>query len=153
MAVKSIPDGYHTVTPYLVMKGAGEAIEFYKKALGAEETVRMPGPGGTVAHAEIKIGNSHVMLADGNDEHQGIQAIGGSPVSFMLYVEDADKAFDRAVKAGATVDRPVENQFYGDRMGSVRDPYGYAWHLATHVEDVSPAEMKKRMEAMMKKGG
>jgi PhnB protein len=147
MAVKPVPDGYHSVTPYLIVEGAARALDFYKKALGAEELVRMPGPGGRVAHAEVRIGNSMVMLADENAEigARGPKSLGGSPVTLMVYVEDVDKVFARAVSAGATVERPVANQFYGDRTGGIVDPFGHKWYLATHVEDVSPEEMKRRM--------
>jgi PhnB protein len=148
-AVKSIPDGYHTVTPYLIFKGAARAIDFYKQAFGATELLRMPRPDGTIAHAEIKIGTSPIMLAD---EESAIgarspESFGGSPVSILLYVEDADALFGRAVRAGAQPVRPMEDQFYGDRMGGVRDPFGYMWYIATHTEDVSPEEMRRRASA------
>jgi PhnB protein len=155
MAVKPIPDGYHTVTPYLIVQGAAAAIEFYKKALGATELFRMPGPGGKVAHAEIQIGNSRIMLADEHPE-MGAKApgpSGGSPVGLMLYVEDVDARFNRAVAAGAKVKKPLADQFYGDRSGSVTDPFGHQWTIATHKEDVSPAEIDRRMKEMMKKQG
>lgn len=149
MAVKPIPDGYNSVTPYLIIDGAARALEFYKKALGAEETVRMPAPGGRIGHAEMRIGSSVIMLADENPEvgARSPKSFGGSPISLMLYVEDVDKAFARAVQAGATVQRPLANQFYGDRTGGIVDPFGHIWYLATHVEDVSPEEMKRRMKA------
>jgi PhnB protein len=155
MAVKPIPDGYHTVTPYLIVKDAARALDFYKKAFGAKETMRFPGPGGKIGHAEIKIGNSPIMLAD---EHPQMgasspQTLGGSPVSLCLYVEDADGLFDRAVSAGAKVVRPLKDQFYGDRSGTVADPFGHVWTIATHKEDVSPEEMQKRMQAVMNKEG
>jgi PhnB protein len=151
MAVKPIPDGYHSVTPYLIVKGASRAIEFYKKAFGATELMRFPGPNDTVAHAEIKIGDSPVMLADeGQSNYRGPEAFGGSPVSLMVYVEDVDKVFDRAVSNGAKVARPVADQFYGDRLGTLVDPFGHTWSISTHVEDVSMEEMQRRMAAMPK---
>lgn len=147
---KTPPPGFTTVTPYLYVRGAAAAIDFYKKAFGAEERFRMPKADGGVSHAEIKIGNSVIMMAD---EHPEIDALGpksrGGPTSsIMLYVEDVDKRFEQAVAAGATVVSPVENKFYGDRMGTVTDPFGHCWHIATVVEDVSPEEMKKRVAAM-----
>ena len=149
MAVKPIPDGYHSVTPYLRIRGAGEAIEFYRRALGAVEKVRMAMPDGRVGHAELLIGNSMVMLADEFPEMniRGPQSLGGTSVSFCIYLEDADAAFKRAVDAGATISRPVQDQFYGDRSGTVIDPYGHEWTLATHTEDLSPEEMNRRAEA------
>jgi PhnB protein len=155
MAVKPIPDGYHTVTPYLIVKGAAQALEFYKKAFGATELMRFPGPGGKVMHAEIKVGNSVLMLADEFPERNAVgpQSLGGTPVGIMLYVQDVDTVFNRTVAAGAKVEMPLTNQFYGDRSGTVIDPFGHKWTLATHVEDVPPAEMEKRAkEAMQKKG-
>ena len=143
MAVKPIPDGYHTVTPYLIVQGAAKALDFYKKAFGATELVRMPGPGGKIMHAEVQIGDSRVMLADEFPEMdaRGPQALGGTPVGLCIYVENVDALFDRAVTAGAKVLRPVVDQFYGDRSGTVADPFGHKWTIATHVEDVSPEEM------------
>lgn len=153
MPVKPIPDGYHTATPYLIVKGAADAIEFYKKAFGATEMLRMPTPDGKVMHAEIKIGDSPIMLADECPEMgaRSPQTIGGSPVSLMLYVEDVDKLFAQAIAAGGKVKRPVADQFYGDRSGGLEDPFGHQWHLSTHVEDVSPEELKKRADAMFAK--
>lgn len=150
--VNPIPEGYHSVTPYLVLRNAARAIDFYKEAFGAQELFRMPAPGGRIGHAELQIGTSKIMMAD---EHPEIGAVGpetrgGSTVSLMLYVEDVDTVFDRAVKAGAKADRPVENQFYGDRMGSLTDPFGHVWHVASHVEDVSPEEMERRAAAQHK---
>jgi PhnB protein len=147
--VKPIPDGYHTATPYLIVSGAAKALEFYKQAFGATELFRMPQPDGRIGHAEIQIGNSRLMLAD---EHHEIgakspQTIGGTAVSILLYVEDADRIFNQAVAVGAKVTRPLENKFYGDRMGSLTDPFGHEWHIATHVEDVSPEELQKRAAA------
>jgi PhnB protein len=155
MAVKPIPDGYHSVTPYLIVRGGAQALEFYKKALGAKEVMRMPGPDGKVGHAEIRIGDSHIMLADEHPERGvvGPQALGGSPVGLCVYVENVDAVFDRAVSAGAKVVHPVKDQFYGDRSGTVDDPFGHRWTIATHKEDVSPEEMQRRMQAFMKQGG
>ena len=150
MSVKPIPDGYHTVTPYLIVKGAARALDFYKKAFGATELFRMPGPGGKIMHAEIKIGDSPIMLADEFPEMdaRGPQSLGGTPVGLCLYVEDVDARFAKAVAAGGKVLRPVVDQFYGDRSGTVADPFGHKWTIATHKEDVSPEEMKRRMAAM-----
>jgi len=147
--VKPIPDGYHSVTPYLIINGAAEAIEFYKKAFGAIELFRMPQPDGRIGHAEIKIGDSPIMLAD---EHAAMKAlgpktIGGSPVSIVLYVNDVDTVFKQAIEAGAEEQRALENKFYGDRMGSLTDPFGHVWHVGTHIEDISPEEMEKRAAA------
>jgi PhnB protein len=155
MAAKPIPEGYHTATPYLIVRGAAEAIDFYKRALGATELVRMPGPGGKVMHAEIKIGNSPIMLGDENPERgaRGPQALGGSPVGICLYVDDVDARFGKAVAAGAKVRQPVTDQFYGDRSGTIEDPFGHVWTIATHKEDVSPDEMRKRAEAFFKQHG
>ena len=147
--VKPIPEGYHSVTPYLIVDGAARAIEFYKQAFGAVETFRMEAPGGRVGHAEVKIGDSHVMLADEHPEigARGPRALGGSPVSLTLYVEDVDATVARAVEAGAKLKRPVADQFYGDRTGGVEDPFGHVWFVATHVEDVPYEELKKRAAA------
>jgi len=147
-SVKPVPEGFHTLTPYLSVKGAAQAIDFYKKAFGATERYRLPGPDGkTVGHAEIVIGDSIVMLADEMPEYgnQSPQSLNGTPVNFALYVEDADRAFQRAVSAGAKVLRPLADQFYGDRAGCVQDPFGHKWTLMTHKEDVSPEEMKQRV--------
>ena len=151
MAVKPIPDGYHSVTPYLIVNDGAGALEFYKKAFGAVETVRMGGPDGKVGHAEIRIGDSHVMLADESPGmgHRSAQSIGATPVSLVLYVEDVDAQFKQAIAAGAKELRPVEDQFYGDRMGTLVDPFGHVWSLGTHKEDVSPEEMNRRMAEMM----
>ncbi|MFN2433675.1 MAG: VOC family protein [Gemmatimonadota bacterium] len=128
------------------------ALEFYAKAFGATESMRFPAPGGKIGHAEIKIGDSPIMLADEFPDmgYRSAQALGGSPVSILLYVEDVDARFSRATAAGATVLRPVEHQFYGDRSGTLKDPFGHVWTIATHVEDVSPEEMQRRAEAMQK---
>ena len=148
-AVKPIPDGYHSVTPYLIIKGAADAIEFYKKAFGATELFRMAGPDGKIGHAEIKIGDSPIMLSDEWPEmkYLGPKSLGGSPVSILLYVDDVDTIFNRAIAEGGREDRAIENKFYGDRAGSLTDPFGHIWHVATHVEDVSPEEMKRRASA------
>ena len=147
--VKPIPEGYHTVTPYLIVKDGARAIEFYKKAFGATELLRMADPGGKIGHAEIKIGDSPIMLADEVPEmgYRSPQAYGGSPVSILLYVEDVDALTSQAIAAGAKVERPVKDQFYGDRSGGVTDPFGHVWYIATHKEDVSPEEMRKRAAA------
>lgn len=152
MPVKPIPDEYHSVTPYLIVKGAAKAIEFYQQAFGATELMRMPGPDGRVGHAEIRIGDSPVMLADEHPEmniHAPMKS-GASPVTLLLYVENVDQVFERAVKAGATVIRPLANQFYGDRSATLHDPFGHVWTIATHVEDVTPEELQRRSEEMMK---
>lgn len=148
--VKYKPEGYHTATPYLVVDGAGRAIEFYKKVFGATELMRLAAPEGKVGHAEIRIGDSVIMLADEHPEMgaRGPHAIGGSPVSIMLYVEDADSVVKRAVAEGAALTRPVEDKFYGDRAGAVTDPFGHQWHISTHVEDVSEQEITKRAAAL-----
>ena len=147
-AAKAIPEGYHSVTPYLILSGASDAIAYYKKALGAEEVLRMEDPGGKVHHAEIKIGDSRIMLADEHPELQALspKTVGGSPVSIHLYVEDVDAAVSRAVAAGAKLVRPVADQFYGDRVGGVEDPFGYRWFIATHKEDLSIEEIRRRAE-------
>jgi PhnB protein len=152
--VKPIPDGYHSVTPYIIVNDGARAIEFYKQAFGATELFRMDGPDGKVGHAEIKIGDSHVMLADEHPEMnvRAPRTIGGSPVSLMLYVEDVDATFSRAIEAGAKEVRPVANQFYGDRTGGLEDPFGHVWYVATHVEDVAPEELQKRAAAAHSSG-
>ena len=152
MAVKPIPEGYHSITPYLVCKGAAAALDFYQKAFGAVELFRMPGPGGKIGHAEMKIGDSPIMLADEHPEmgHQSPQTYGGSPVGIVLYVPNVDEVFKKAVAAGAVVKRPLQDQFYGDRSATVSDPFGHVWTISTHIEDVPPEEMDKRMKAAMK---
>ena len=149
MAVKPIPEGYHSVTPYLIIEGAGEAIEFYKQAFGDEELFRFPTPDGKVGHAEIKIGNSPIMLADAYPAmgYNSPKSLGGSPVSLMIYIENVDTVFRQAVAAGATVKEAVADKFYGDRSGSLIDPFGHVWHVATHKEDVSIEEMEKRAKS------
>ena len=144
--VKPIPEGYHSVTPYLCVKGAAAAIDFYKKAFGAKELLRMPAPGEKIGHAEIQIGDSHVMLADEFPEMGFLspQSVGGSPVMMHLYVEDVDVTANKAVAAGAKVTKPVADQFYGDRGGQVEDPFGHKWYVSTHKEDVSPEEIEAR---------
>lgn len=150
--VRKIPKGYHTMTPYMNIKGAAEAIEFYKKAFGAREVARILLPDGKIAHAEIEIGDSKIMLAEEVAQwgNKSPQTLGGSPVCLCLYVEDVDAVFDRALKAGAKVtgDMVVKDQFYGDRTGSLTDPFGHQWSIMTHTEDVSLEEMQKRMDAM-----
>jgi PhnB protein len=147
--VKAIPAGYHTVTPYLIIRDAAGALEFYQKAFGATERLRMADPQGRVGHAEIKIGNSIIMLGEESPEMgaRSPQSLGGSPVNLLLYVRDVDAAFSRALAAGAKELRPVKDQFYGDRTGSVTDPYGHVWYLATHKEDVPLDELQRRAAA------
>ncbi|MBS0326965.1 MAG: VOC family protein [Proteobacteria bacterium] len=151
--VQPIPAGYHAVTPYLMVREAARAIDFYRNAFGASEVMRFAEPNGRIAHAEIKIGDSHVMLADENSMHRSPQTLGGAGVSLMLYVEDVDRTFARAVAAGATVERPVADQFYGDRMGTLVDPFGHVWSIGTHREDVSMEEVRRRMQAIPSAGG
>lgn len=151
MAVNYIPDGYHTVTAYLMVDDAAKALDFYQAAFGAEELFRMP-MGDKIGHAEIMIGDTHLMLAD---EFPDMGALGphkrgGATTSFMIYVPDADSAYDKAVKAGAKADRPLKDEFWGDRIGTVIDPFGHKWSLATHKEDVDPEEMQRRMEEWSK---
>jgi PhnB protein len=150
MSVSPIPDGYASVTPYLIINGAKAAIEFYKTVFGATERLCLPGPDGRVAHAELEIGDSVIMLADECPERgaKSPQTYGGSPVSIHLYVNNSDQVYAKALAAGAKSIRPVENQFYGDRSGGFADPFGHQWHVATHVEDVSPAELQRRLAAM-----
>lgn len=146
MSVKPIPEGYHSVTPYLIVRGGSAAIEYYQKAFGAIELFRIPAPGGAVGHAEIKIGDSIIMLADEHPQmgFTGPLTIGGSPVSLMIYVEDVDTVFERAITAGATVKQALEDKFYGDRSGTLVDPFGHIWHISTHKEDVPAEEMERR---------
>ena len=150
MPVKAIPDGYYSLTPYLVCKGAAKAIEFYANAFGAQEVVRMPGPNGQVMHAEVKIGDSMLMLSDENEERGNLSpdSVGGTAVSIMFYTDDVDAVFKRAVGLGATAEMPPTDMFWGDRMGNLVDPFGHKWAIATHKEDVAPDEMQKRMAAM-----
>ncbi len=151
--IQPIPDGYHSLTPYLYIKGASAAIDFYKKAFDAKDHFRMNGPGGTVAHASLTIGNSIMMLADESPQMGAISptTLKGAGVSMVLYVEDVDTVFKRAVDAGAVVKMPVENKFYGERAGTLIDPFGHIWTIMTHVEDVTPEMMDERMKEMMKK--
>ena len=142
------PDGFHAVTPYLTVKNASEALEFYKRAFGARERMRMPTPDGKIAHAELQIADSIVMMGEECPEHgsQSPQTLEGSPVGLALYVENVDDVFNRAVDAGASSKEPVTDKFWGDRVGSLTDPFGHRWMILTHIEDVPPDEMKKRME-------
>ncbi len=144
--VKPIPDGYHSITPYLIIRGAKRAMEFYSNAFGAKEVFKMLDDKGEVGHAEMRIGNSIFMLAEEKKDfpHKSPATLGGSPVSILLYVEDVDSVFRQAVTAGGEVERPVADQFYGDRTGGIKDPFGFSWYIATHVEDVSPEEMERR---------
>jgi PhnB protein len=156
--VKPIPEGYSSVTPYLSIKGAKEALAFYQCAFGAKELYRMEMPDGRIGHAELQIGNSRIMVADEMpDMPDAVSAsphtLRGTTVGFNVYLEDVDARFVQAVAAGAVVKRPVDNKFYGDRSGTIEDPYGHIWTLATHVEDVPEDEMRRRMDAMMKGGG
>jgi PhnB protein len=149
--VQPIPDGYPQVTPYLCVDGAAAAIDFYGRVLGMKERMRMAAPNGKIGHAELQLGESVVMLSDEYPEMNvvGPKTVGGTPVTISVYVPAVDEVFERAVKAGATVIRPVENQFYGDRSGQFEDPFGHRWNVATHVEDVSPEEMAKRAAKLM----
>ena len=142
---KPIPEGYHSITPYLVIKGAAKAIDYYKKAFGATEIMRMPLPDGTVAHAELKIGDSMFMMGEEMPQAGYRAPQGSTPVGLMIYVEDVDRVFKQAVAAGGRVNKELQNQFYGDRSGTLYDPFGHMWTIATHVEDVPPEEMKRRM--------
>jgi len=150
--VSYIPKDYSTVTPYLVIRGADRAIEYYKKAFGATEQFRMNGPDGKVGHAELKIGNSRIMVADENpsmgEGHTSAATIGASPVSLYVYLPDVDRVVERATAEGAKVLKPVQDQFYGDRNGFIQDPFGHLWCISTHVEDVSPQDMEERMKKM-----
>jgi PhnB protein len=148
--VSPIPQGYNSITPYLVIKGAAQAIEYYKNVFGATEVFRMDGPDGKVGHAELKIGDSRIMLADENPSmgqgHSSASTIGTSPVSLYLYIPDVDSVVERAVAAGAKILKPVQDQFYGDRSGFIQDPFGHLWGVATHVEDVTPQELEERVK-------
>jgi PhnB protein len=149
--VKPIPEGYHSVTPYLYTRNAAAAIEFYKKVFGAKEILRMPGPDGQIMHAEIEVGNSRIMLADENPQLSalGPLSLGGCSSSLYVYLADVDAVVQKAEAAGATLTRPVKDQFYGDRSGAFTDPSGYTWFVATHIEDVTPEEVGKRAAAAM----
>ncbi|HKT50476.1 MAG TPA: VOC family protein [Candidatus Angelobacter sp.] len=149
---KPVPEGYHHVTPYLIVKGAAAAMDFYKDVFGATEIMRMPQPDGRIGHAEMKMGDSVIMLADEYPEmdNVGPATLGNSSVGILLYVDDADATFNKAVSRGAKVNKPLADQFYGDRSGTVTDPFGHKWTIATHVEDVSPDEIERRMAALKK---
>ena len=150
-----IPEGFHTVTPQLILDNAAQAIDWYKKALGAEEVSRATGPDGKILHADLKIGNSHIMMNDAMGGAKGPKAFGGSPTSLWVYVDNADALFNRAVGAGAKVEPgpmgQLSDQFWGDRCGTINDPQGYRWTIATHKEDLTPQEMKQRQDEWMKK--
>ncbi len=154
MSVKPIPDGYHNVTPYLIIKGATEALDFYKRAFGAAELFRLDAPGGKIGHAEISIGDSRIMLADACEESptSDPQVLGGSSVGLYVYVEDVDVLFGQAIAAGAKAVTPVQDQFYGDRSGTLQDPFGHIWFLSTHKEDLAPEEINRRSEALFGQG-
>ena len=149
---RHVPTGYHTATPYLILDDASRAIEFYRQAFDAEELDRYDAPGGKIGHAEIRVGDSIIMLADEYPDmgYRSPRAIGGTPVSIMLYVEDVDAQFERAVAAGAKVRRPLADQFYGDRVGTLEDPFGHVWTMATRVEDLSHGEIMRRADASSK---
>ncbi len=146
---KAVPEGYHSVTPYLVVDGAAKAIEFYERAFGAKKIMAMPGPGGKIMHAEIKIGDSVIMLSDEFPEmgSRGPKTLGGTPASLFLYVDDVDTLYQGAIAAGATAERTPQDAFWGDRWGSLHDPFGHSWQIATHKEDLTPAEMQQRAAA------
>jgi PhnB protein len=152
--VKPIPDGYHSITPYLIIKGAADAIDFYKKAFGATELFRME-HNGQIGHAELKIGDSPIMLADEQPEmgYLSPKSLGGTPVSIMIYLEDVDTVYPQAIKAGGEEIKALQDQFYGDRSGTLKDPFGHVWTVATHKEDVTPEEMDKRVAALAAKAG
>jgi PhnB protein len=153
MPVSPVPHGYHTITPYLIIDGADKALAWYTQAFNARELMRLPAPGGKIGHAEIEIGDSRIMLADESPEHHAKApgAFGGSPVTLLLYVPDVDARIAKAEAAGATITAQPEDKFYGDRMGSLRDPFGHTWHISTHIEDVTTEEIQRRMTAMFGK--
>ncbi len=154
MATKPIPDGFTTITPHLVVRGADRAIAFYKKAFGAEELMRMPGPDGqTVMHCELKIGDSLLMICEEMEHCKSPQALSGSPVTIHLYVPDVDRVFNQAVAAGAAVEMPVMDAFWGDRYGKMKDPFGHQWSVATHTRDLTPEEMQKGLEQFFSQQG
>ena len=152
--VPHTPQGYNSITPYLIINGAAQAIEYYKQVFDATEVFRMAQPDGKVGHAELKIGNSHIMLADENPKmgqgHTSASSIGSSPVSLYLYVPDVDQVVDRAIRAGAKVLKPIQDQFYGDRSAFLQDPFGHLWGVATHIEDVAPKDLEERMKKAMR---
>ena len=152
-SVKAIPDGYHTITPNITVGDAAGALDFYQKAFGAEEIMRMPGPGGKIMHAEFRIGDSHVMIADEMPEmgNKGPRSLGGTPTSFYVFVNNVDAAWKRALAAGAKETMPLADMFWGDRTGRLEDPFGHAWVLAQHIKDVTPADMKSGQDAFMAK--
>jgi len=152
MTVKPIPDGYHSVTPYLIVKGAADAVDFYSKAFGATEVMRLGGPDGKVGHAELQVGDSRIMMADECPEMNALapQSPGSSGVGICLYVENVDDVVAQAIDAGAKVQRPLQDQFYGDRSATLEDPFGHVWTVATHVKDVPPEELDRRIAEMMK---
>ncbi|MGH9617333.1 MAG: VOC family protein [Acidobacteriaceae bacterium] len=145
MAVKPIPDGYHSIQPYLMIDGAAQAIDFYKRAFGATERLSMKQPDGRIGHAELQIGDSIIMMADENPQIEAFSPAhyGGSPVSLLIYTEDCDRMYRQAIAAGAKSEREPKDEFYGDRMAGVRDPFGYKWHIGTHIKDVSKEELEK----------
>jgi PhnB protein len=153
MSVSAIPEGYHSLTPYLICKGATAAIEFYKKAFNAEEVMQLDMPGGLIGHAELKIGNSHLMLADECEMASGPPVPGDSGTGMCLYVENCDELFAQAIAAGGTEKRPMQDQFYGDRSGTLVDPFGHVWTVATHIEDLTPEQVNERMAAFMQNAG
>jgi len=152
-SVPPVPEGYHSLTPYIYVDNAAAAIDFYVRVFGATEVMRMDAPGNKIGHAELKLGDSHLMLADEAPDMNALspKSVGGVPFCLLLYVSDVDATVDRAVKAGATLARPVEDKFYGDRSGMITDPFGHAWAISTHKEDVAPEEMTRRMDAMAEK--
>ncbi len=151
MSAQPIPEGASTLAPYLTVQGAARAIAFYQQVFGAKVILKLDGPNGSIMHSELKFGNSTIMLADQNADSGSFAPakFGGSPIGLALYVTDVDAVFAKALAAGARQHRPLANQFYGDRSGSIIDPFGHLWHLSTHIEDVSPQEIKNRMEARM----
>ena len=149
--VKPIPEGYHSLTPYLIINGAAEAMEYYKKAFGAVELFRMD-HGGKIGHAEMKIGDSPFMLGDEQEQYKGPKSLGGTPMMLMIYVDDVDAIYPQAIAAGGTEVKPLQDQFYGDRSGTLQDPFGHVWTIATHKEDVAPDEMERRLAAMHGQG-
>ncbi len=150
MKTHYVPAGYHTVTPYIIVRNAAKALDWYKSVFGAQEVMRFPGPGGKIMHAEIQIGDSHIMLADEFPQMNAVspQTVGGTSVGIMIYVEDTDAVFNKAVENGARVLQKPEDKFYGDRNATIYDPFGHMWYLSTHKEDVTPEEMQRRMAAM-----